>query len=123
MSNHRKLSVLILLILLAIIFTVFIKRYEISLVLFGVLIVVFRYFRVEVAKELVIEWLCRHDYQADYEQLLEAFPKTGRELVEKLVKKNIVRNIENRIILIRHESASVAKASSNDRKKDIGDLH
>jgi|WetSurSiteA1Bulk_404760.scaffolds.fasta_scaffold64690_2 hypothetical protein len=123
MSKHRKLSLLILLILLAIIFTVFIKRYEISLVLFGALIVAFRYFRLEVAKELVVAWLCKHDYQADYDQLLEAFPKTGKQSIGRLVKKGIVKNIGNRIILIRHERESVAKNSSKDWDKDIGVLH
>jgi len=100
MPRLRKISFLLLAILLCFIYFLLTKKYTISVILLIALVLSFILLRKLVMDELIIYWLYNHDREAEYDRIIKAFPKSGRKAIERLINRKIVKKIDNRIILI-----------------------
>jgi hypothetical protein len=112
----RKLAFLLLAILLCLAYALFIKSYLISAALLIALILTFLFLQRLLTEELVIHRLYKHSFEMPYNQIIGAFPKTGKKAVERLLSKGIVQRSDDLVrLVIKNYRFSITKDRIHER--------
>ena len=99
MTLLRKITFLIIIIILFCIGSIIFKRYYISLIFMIAIIPLSTLWYKLIIEELVVYQIMRNGYKLQYEKIIELFGKKGKSAINRLNRKHVIEQSNNNVIL------------------------